>query len=148
MNRFSRCFLACAIVLAQPAAAAGDLTRQEPVVVEILVGNEKNEHRFKPDVINLETGKLYVLRLSNPSTNDYYFNPDDFADAIFTRKVAVAGKDGKHLTEVYGSIRRVEVKAGGSLEWWLVPLRTGVFRNVHSTRAHSDAGMRATIEVK
>ena len=148
MHQFQRCVLGFALAVAQPTLAAGDLTRQDPVVVEMRVGNEKNEHRFMPDLINLETGKLYVLRLSNPSTNDYYFNPDDFVDTIFTRKVAVAGKDGKVMIEVYGAIRRVELKAGGSLEWWLVPLRTGVFRNVHSTKAHTDAGMRATIEVK
>jgi uncharacterized cupredoxin-like copper-binding protein len=49
---------------------------------------------------------------------------------------------------VYGLVRRVELKPGSTLEWWFLPVRTGRFEDVMSTKTHTDAGMRATIEIK
>lgn len=135
--------LACA-----SAFGAGDLTRQEPTRVTMVLGNAKGEHRFSPDSLTLETGKLYVLRLENPSANEYYFGSQGLADAVYSRKVVVLGAEAKVLAEVYGPVRRVELKPGAVVEWWLLPVRTGRFEDVMSTRTHTDAGMRATIEVK
>lgn len=135
--------LACANAL-----GAGDLTRQEPTRVTMVLGNTKGEHRFSPDSLTLETGKLYVLRLENPSANEYYFGSQGLADAVYSRKVAVLGAEAKVLAEVYGPVRRVELKPGAVVEWWFLPVRTGRFEDVMSTRTHTDAGMRAIIEVK
>ncbi len=41
--------------------AAGDLTKQQPVEMTVQLGNEKNELRFFPSNINIETGKLKRL---------------------------------------------------------------------------------------
>ncbi len=130
------------------ALAAGDLTRQEPTAVTMTMGNAKGEHRFSPDTLTLETGKLYVLRLENPSPNPYYFGSQGLADAVYSRKVVVLSADGKPLAEVYGPVRRLELKPGSVAEWWFLPVRTGKFEDVMSTRTHAEAGMRATIEVK
>ncbi len=127
---------------------AGDLTRQEPTRLTMTLGNAEGEHRFTPDLLTLETGKLYVMRLENPSPNDYYFGSQGLADAVYSRKVVVLGADGKALAEVYGPVRRMELKPGGVAEWWFYPVRTGRFEDVMSTRSHFEAGMRATIEVK
>lgn len=137
-----------ALGIAGFSQAGGDLTRQEPVKLSMTLGNAKGEHRFNPDSLSLETGKLYVLRLDNPSPNDYYFGSQGLADAVFTRKVVALGADGKVLAEIYGPVRRFELKPGGALEWWFMPVRTGKFDDVMSTRTHSDAGMKATIEVR
>jgi uncharacterized cupredoxin-like copper-binding protein len=128
--------------------AAGDLTRQEPTPVTLTLGNAKGEHKFSPEALTLETGKLYVLRLENPSPNPYYFGSQGLADAVYSRKVVVLSADGKPLAEVYGPVRRMELKPGSVAEWWFLPVRTGKFEDVMSTRTHSEAGMRATIEVK
>ncbi|MFN0040552.1 MAG: hypothetical protein ACKVP2_13655 [Burkholderiales bacterium] len=114
----------------------------------MVLGNTTGEHRFNPDSLTLETGKLYLLRLENPSVHDYYFGSQGLADAVYSRKVVVLGADAKALAEVYGPVRRVEVKAGSVVEWWFLPVRTGRFEDVMSTRTHTEAGMRATIEVK
>ncbi|QAZ39915.1 hypothetical protein C1M51_11090 [Methylibium sp. Pch-M] len=135
--------LACA-----SAHGAGDLTRQEPTRVTMVLGTAKGEHRFSPDSLTLETGKLYVLRLENPSANEYYFGSQGLADAVYSRKVVVLGADAKAVAEVYGPVRRVELKPGSVVEWWFLPVRTGRFEDVMSTRTHTEAGMRATIEVK
>lgn len=141
--------LAVALTLAGAAAhGAGDLTRQEPTRTSIVLGNAQGEHRFNPDSLTLETGTLYALRLENRSANDYYFGSQGLADAVYSRKVVVLGAEGKPLAEVYGPVRRIELKAGSTVEWWFLPVRTGRFEDVMSTRTHSEAGMRATIEVK
>lgn len=141
--------LALTLALASASAyGAGDLTRQEPTRVTMVLGNAKGEHRFSPDSLTLETGKLYVLRLENPSANEYYFGSQGLADAVYSRKVVVLGAEAKVLAEVYGPVRRVELKPGAVVEWWFLPVRTGRFEDVMSTRTHTDAGMRATIDVK
>lgn len=134
--------------MAIAAQAAGDLTRQEPVRLSMSLGNAKGEHRFEPDALTLETGRLYILRLDNPSPHSYYFGSQGLADAVYSRKVVALAADGRVLSEVYGPVRRVELKPGASLEWWFLPVRTGRFDDVMSTRSHTDAGMRATIEVR
>lgn len=132
----------------QPAFGAGDLTRQEPVTVTVTLGTAKGEHRFTPDALTFETGKLYILRLENPSPNAYYFGSQGLADSVFSRKVVAVGPDGKVLAEIYGPVRRVELKPASVLEWWFLPVRTGKFDDVMSTKTHSEAGMRASIEIK
>jgi uncharacterized cupredoxin-like copper-binding protein len=131
-----------------PATAAGDLGRQEPVVVTLQLGDSGGAHRFTPDALTLETGKLYALRLHNAGSQPYYFRSNALADAVYTRKVVARDAAGNMVAEVYGAVRRVEIAAGQVAEWWFVPIRTGRFDDVISTPALRDAGMRATIEVK
>ena len=146
---------ACCLVLvtwllgwAPPVWAAGDLTRQEPTRLTMVLGSAQGEHRFSPDLLSLETGKLYILRLENPSPRAYYFGSQGLADAVYSRKVVVLDASGKALAEVYGPVRRLEVAAGAVAEWWFLPVRTGRFEDVMSTRTHTEAGMRATIDVR
>lgn len=143
-----RIFTVAALLAHSAVFAQGDLSRQEPVVVTVALGTPSGEPKFTPDRLTFETGKLYTLRIENPSEKAFYFGSQGLADAVYTRKVAVAGAGNSTLAEVYGPVRRVEVKPGGTAEWWFVPVRTGTFDDVASTKAHTDAGMRATIEIR
>ena len=132
-----------------PATAAGDLTALEPVEIKVQLGNEKDALQFFPETINLETGKLYRLILSNPSPQKHYFSSEALAQAVFTRKVQVNGADGKPIAEVKGQIREVEVYPTGITEWWLVPIKTGNFSDLKCTiPGHSQAGMVGNISIK
>lgn len=71
------------------ALAAGDLTQQTPIDIKVQLGDEKGSKRFVPDKIELETGKLYRLILSNPSAEKHYFSSEGLSQAVFTRKVQV-----------------------------------------------------------
>ena len=84
------------------AQAAGDLSRQVPLEVRVQLGDDKGVRRFFPERIELETGKLYRLILSNPSPEKHYFSSDAFAQAIYTRKVQVNGADGNAVAEIKG----------------------------------------------
>jgi uncharacterized cupredoxin-like copper-binding protein len=152
LRNWTRCCAAGIAMLlagiAGGAGAAGDLTRQEPVLVRVQLGTPEGAHRFVPSALKLETGRLYRLRLDNPSPHDYYFFSAGLADSIFSRKVVVVGDGDRALAEIYGPVRRLEVKAGASVEWWFVPVRTGSFDDLMSTRSHTQAGMTGTIQIE
>lgn len=67
---------------------------------------------------------------------------------MYSRKVVVPGPDGGILAEVYGPVRRRELEPGATVEWWFLPVRTGRFDDVMSTRSHTEAGMCAVFEVR
>jgi hypothetical protein len=145
-SRWFFAFLLCVAGLAN-LRAAGDLSRQEPVSVTVRLGTPEGEHGFFPPLLRFETGKLYRLRVENPSPNDYYFHSPGLADSVYSRKVSVLDRSGSVLAEVYGPVRRLEVKAGAAAEWWFVPVRTGKFDDLISTRRLADAGMRGQVEI-
>lgn len=120
-------FLGMATVAVHPgvALAAGDLTQQTPIDIKVRLGDEKNSRRFVPDRIELETGKLYRLILSNPSAEKHYFSSEGLSQAVFSRKVQVNGAEGKALAEVKGVIREIEVYPNAVTEWWFVPIKAG-----------------------
>lgn len=131
------------------AHAAGDLSRQTPVDVHVQLGDEKGARIFLPERIELETGKLYRLILSNPSPEKHYFSSDALSQAVFTRKVQVNGRDGKAVAEVKGLIREIEVLPKASTEWWFVPIKTGQFGDLRcSEQGHTEAGMVGQIVIK
>lgn len=128
------------------SALTADLTEQTPTVVEMRLGTASGEARFDPDQLTLEAGKMYILRLVNPTQKNYYFNSPRLADAVYTRKVSFFDEAGKPAGDVYGAIRRIEVKAGRSAEWWMLPVRTGVFDDLMSRRNEPD--MKGVIEIR
>lgn len=131
------------------ALAAGDMSQQTPVEIRVQLGDEKGARRFSPDKIEFETGKLYRLILSNPSSEKHYFSSDAFAQAVFTRKVQVNGQDGKAVAEVKGFVREIEVYPKASTEWWLIPIKTGQFTDLKCTaQGHAESGMIGQIIVK
>lgn len=131
------------------AYAAGDLTAQEPVEIRVELGNTKDALAFFPNTITLETGTLYRLVLHNPSSQKHYFSSDQFARAVFTRKVQINRADGEAIAEIKGTIREIEVYPQGTSEWWLVPVKTGIFADLRCTIAgHTEAGMVGTLTIK
>jgi uncharacterized cupredoxin-like copper-binding protein len=110
------------------AFAAGDLTQQTPTEIKVRLGDEKNSRRFVPDTIELETGKLYRLVLSNPSSEKHYFSSEGLSQAVFTRK---------------------EVFPNAVTEWWFVPVKAGRFGDLKCTvPGHAEAGMVGRITIK
>ena len=131
------------------ALAAGDLTQQTPTDIKVQLGDEKNSRRFVPDMIELETGKLYRLILSNPSAEKHYFSSEGLSQAVFTRKVQVNSAEGKALAEVKGVIREIEVYPKAVTEWWFVPIKAGQFTDLKCTvPGHAEAGMVGRITIK
>lgn len=131
-----------------PAYAVGDMTTQEPVEVSIELGDKENKLRMYPEELNFETGKLYKLVISNPSTQKHYFTAEELARAVFTRKVQIIDSERKTLAEVKGIVNEIEVYPGGITEWWFVALKTLELSPFHCTiKGHSQAGMVGLLNV-
>jgi len=146
-----------ALMGASVAFAGGDLSGQDPIEVRIDLGQDDTEqHRFHPDTLTFETGKLYKLVIHNPSNSKHYFMSTGLASSVYTRKVQVMddiGDDRKAISEIKGSIREIEVVPGGTSEWWFVPVAAGTFTDLHchikekDGETHAQKGMTGTIVI-
>lgn len=140
-----------AALLAIPAStvfATGDLSRDNPQEIVIEMGSTSKGMYFKPNHLDLETGKAYKIVLRNVDNVKHELEATEFAEKIFTRKVEVVGADGKMLAEIKGSVREIEVGPGGEVEWFVVPVQTG--KNLAMECAlpgHKEAGMVGTITI-
>ena len=131
---------------------SNDLTRQKEIEKIVLLKGEKGKiHFYDPNELVFETGKLYKLIIKNESDSKHYFTSTLFAKSIFTRKVQVS-LNNKKVAEIKGIINNVEVWPNHQLEWWFVPIKTGVFKdlycNVKDTKtnlSHANMGMTGTI---
>ena len=138
-----------ALIVPGPLAMAkGDLSRANPETIVIEMGTVGQGMYFKPNHLDLETGKAYKLVLRNVDTVKHEVEVPEFTEKVFTRKVEVKDHDGKMLAEIKGAIREVEVGPGGEVEWYVVPIQTG--KNLEMECAlpgHKQAGMHGTITI-
>jgi uncharacterized cupredoxin-like copper-binding protein len=138
------------------AVAGGDLSKQEPIEVRLDLGKDGvDKHRYYPDKLSFETGKLYKLVIHNPSNSKHYFTSLGLASKVYTRKVQVMddlGDGSKAIGEIKGAIREVEVYPGGTAEWFFVPVAAGtVDMNCgikdKDGKTHDEKGMHGTITI-
>src|SRR3989337_2266357 len=115
--------------------AAGDLSRQTPVELKVLLGAKDAEMVILPKTWNLQTGKLYKVTLVNEGKEKHEWVAPEFTLTIWTRKVEVGGVGGK------GIINEVELKPGATAEWFFVPIRTGTFEMACEIEGHKEKGM-------
>ncbi len=147
-----------ATLLVGANAFAIDLSQQTPIEIRMNMGKEgTEEHRYFPDKLTLETGKLYKLVLHNPSNSPHYFYSNELAAKVWTRKVQVMDELGptrKAIAEIKGLTREVEIYPGGTAEWWFVPVSAGTVADIICTtkdkkdgKMHAEHGMRATVVI-
>lgn len=139
-----------ALVTATTSFAAGDLSRADPSEIMIEMGQKDAKHMFfKPDHIDLETGKAYKIVFKNTDSIKHEFAAPEFVTKVFTRKVEVIGADGKMIAEIKGAINEVEVGPGGTTEWFVVPVQTGDNIPMEcAIEGHKEAGMVGTVTIK
>ncbi len=130
------------------AFATGDLSRNNLKTIVVEMGSVGESMYFKPNHLELETGKAYKLVLKNVDDVEHEFEAPEFVEKVFTRKVEVKGPNGKMLAEIKGSIREVEVGPGGEVEWFIVPVQTGKnLELVCAIPGHKEAGMHGAITI-
>lgn len=139
--------LAAPAIAAPPGAAPTtpappySLLGQGVIDVSVNLSTSGNELKFVPNELEFLPGKRYKLLLSNPSSQKHYFTAKDFADAIWTQKVEVAG------VEVKGVIHELELKPGAQAEWLFVPIKPGIYELRCPIKGHTEAGMRGTLTI-
>ena len=142
------------ISLINSIGLALDLTRQDAIEKTVLLKGEKGKaHFYEPNKLTFTTGKLYKLIIKNKSNSKHYFSSNSFSKSIFTRKVQVTFQNQK-IAEIKGVINEVEVWPDQHLEWWFVPIKTGVFKDLEckvydekTKLYHSDMGMKGVITI-
>ena len=148
-------YLVILIIFFTNLSSSIDLTRQTPIEKTVFLNGKTGlNHFYEPSELIFYTGKLYKLIIKNVSDSKHYFGSDLFSKSIFTRKIQVS-KNTNKVAEIKGIINEVEVWPNEALEWWFVPLKTGVFLdlicNVKDTKTqlnHSEMGMKGKIIIK
>ncbi len=145
-----------ALLFAPAAFAGGNLAKQKPIEVLLDLGKDGvDKHKYYPDKLTFETGKLYKLVIHNPSNSKHYFTSMGMAHKVYTRKVQVMddlGKGAKTIGEIKGAINEVEIYPGGTAEWWFVPVATGTVDmgcgiKDKDGKTHAKSGMHGTITI-
>jgi len=141
---------ALAALVAVPAVyAAGDLSRNNPQEIVMEMGSSNSKMYFKPNHLDLETGKAYKLVLKNTDKIKHELEAPELVEKIFTRKIEVADKNGNMIAEIKGKITEIEVGPGGTVEWFFVPVQTGKNLAMDCAIAgHKEAGMVGTASIK
>ena len=154
--KIAAAMVSAAFVLTPAAFAGGNLAKQDPIEVRLDMGKDGAEkHRFYPEKLTFETGKLYKLVIHNPSDSKHYFTSPDFVSRIYTRKVQVMddlGAGAKQIGEIKGAVSEVEIYPGGTTEWWFVPVATGsaeVWCHIKDKdgKTHREKGMDGMITI-
>ena len=148
-------YLVILIIFFTNLSSSIDLTRQTPIEKTVfLKGKIGLNHFYEPSELIFYTGKLYKLIIKNVSDSKHYFGSDLFAKSIFTRKIQLT-KNSNKVAEIKGTINEVEVWPNEALEWWFVPIKTGVFLDLKcnvkdrvTKLKHSEMGMKGKIIIK
>lgn len=102
-----------------------------------------SEYAFSPETVTLRAGTPTRLVIRNGGNAHHYFVADEFFRKIATRKIQ--SSDGEVKAPRFSA---VEVYAGKSIEWYLVPLEAGEFDLVCTVPGHAGRGMRGKIVVR
>lgn len=138
-----------ALVTVPAVHAAGDLSRNNPQEIVMEMGSSGSKMYFKPDHLDLETGKAYKLVLKNTDKIKHELDAHEMVEKVFTRKVEVADKDDNMIAEIKGKVTEIEVGPGGTVEWFFVPVQTGNNLPMDcAIEGHKEAGMVGTITIK
>ncbi len=138
-----------ALLFASGAQAAGDLSRASPQEIVIEMGTSGDRMYFKPNHLDLETGKAYKIVLRNVDETKHEFAGHELMEKLFTRKVEIADASGDLVAEIKGNFREIEVGPKREVEWFIVPIQTG--ENIAmecELEGHRQAGMVGTVTIR
>jgi uncharacterized cupredoxin-like copper-binding protein len=140
-----------ALAFALPALAEGDLSRADPTEIIVEMGSTDDPVKpmyFKPNHLDLETGKAYKIVLKNVDDEKHEFAGPELIAKVFTRKVEIATESGDLVAEIKGNINEIEVGPGQEVEWFIVPIQTGEdIEMVCELEGHKEAGMLGTVTI-
>ncbi|PNW83348.1 hypothetical protein CHLRE_05g246900v5 [Chlamydomonas reinhardtii] len=117
--------------------------QDEVLEVSMTLGSTDGKYMFSPSTLELTQGKIYKLKLNNPSSTTHYFTALEFASKIYTLLVLA----GDPVVEVKGAISEVALKAGASAIWVLMPIKPGKYPLRCTVKGHTEGGMVGTIIV-
>ncbi|MFQ5586110.1 MAG: SPOR domain-containing protein [Thermodesulfobacteriota bacterium] len=88
--------------------------------IEVVV--KMTDFKFIPSHLDLETDRLYKLKLVNIGKTKREFDSALLSEKVFTRKIVVVDKKGNMIVEIKGKPTELELAPGQAVEWWFVPM--------------------------
>ena len=127
--------------------AKGNIAVDQPAI-EITM--ELTDFKFTPNMVEMETGKLYKLVLINKGTQKHEIDAPSISHLAYTRKVEITDPKGNFIAEVKGFPAEMEIGVGQQVVWYFVPIQTtdGPVEFVCLLPGHYEAGMHGMIEFK
>lgn len=111
---------------------------QEAIELHLLLGGDEKDFVLIPDTLNMEAGKPYKLVIENTS---------DVAHVLSVPEFSATVENSSAPAFPYPE-SEIDVAAGETVEWYLVPARAGTYKMGCAERAHAEAGMSGKILVK
>ncbi|GFR44522.1 hypothetical protein Agub_g5789, partial [Astrephomene gubernaculifera] len=102
--------------------------------VSMQLGTEDGQYVFTPSTLEFTMGRIYKLKLTNPSSITHYFTPLEFAEKVFTIQVLA----GDPAVEVKGAVAEVALKAGAAATWVFIPMKPGRYPLRCTVKGHDD----------
>jgi uncharacterized cupredoxin-like copper-binding protein len=141
--------LILALILAPLTYADGDLSRANVKTVLLEMGTNNEGMYFKPTHLKFKTGQAYKIVLKNVDKIKHEIEANEFVEKIFTRKVEIKNKSGELVAEIKGNIHEIEVGPEQEVEWFIVPIQTGVeLEMLCALPGHKEAGMHGLITIE
>lgn len=140
--------LVCSNLGATPTKASEwvDFVNWDEATTVEMMAHEVNEDsfHFMPDHLEFEAGKPYILVMKSADTNEekHYFHAPGFYQAIATRKAQTA-----HAEYKAPYFDDFELKVGGELELYFVPVVEGEYELWCTIPGHRDKGMEGSIHI-
>jgi uncharacterized cupredoxin-like copper-binding protein len=125
--------------------AAADTWDAKAAKVQIEAGENGAKMSFKPKNLVLKVGVPAQITLVNASktSTKHEWSSDAFFPTMAFRKAEDAF--GEYKAPL---LKEAEVKAGQSLELFVIPTKVGTFKIICAIPGHEKAGMFGTITVK
>lgn len=132
--------LVAAAAAVGPAEAAGDLATRT-TRLDLKLGSKDNDYAISQADFQLETGKAYRLSITSNGSKEMAWVAPEFFRNIWVREVKVGE------LEVHTSVvEHVEFDGEGTIDLYLVPIRTGTYG--WEIEGLADKGMKGTLVVK
>jgi uncharacterized cupredoxin-like copper-binding protein len=110
--------------------------------IRMEAGEDGGKMFFRPSNLTLKVGTPYVLKLVNTGTLKHEYTSETFFPTMAFRKAQDAS--GEYKAPL---LKEAEVKAGKSLDLFLIPTKAGTFKIVCAIPGHEKAGMVGSIKV-
>jgi len=138
-----------ALTLSTAAFADGDLSRLNVIEVPVELSSNDDGMFIDFSMTDFVTGQAYDLVITNTDEFKHEIALNEFAEVVFTRKIEISDADGNLVAEIKGMIREVEVGAGQTVHWFLVPIQTSEepFEITCELPGHYESGMHTEITV-
>jgi uncharacterized cupredoxin-like copper-binding protein len=126
----------------------GAVNWDNAVVVEVGMVENGAALSYSLSQSSFVAGTPYIIRITNPATNTskHYFSPKDalgsFYQAVATRKAQTG--DAEYKAPYFNA---VELKIGGTLELYIVPVVPGTYTIICTITGHEAAGMTAPVTI-